>query len=253
MHSLYQFHFLTTVSEQLCLLLDQLKVTPLNDRAISDLIAFQVSEHAPQGVYLIYLDGNPFYLGKAGDVGQRLNEHLNKLEGRQKIDLTSAGYKALLLDKSMSTAANEDVLIAIFGKKHSGMWNNKGFGPKDPGQERDTTKPSAFDRGHPIRADYPVAKIHDRETVESLFTKLKDQLPYVFRYKLADEVESRTVDLTGVPRKADALLERAVNVLDPGWQGAILSYGMVVYKTDKTYKYATTVFKPAKVTKPTRR
>ena len=246
MHSLYQFHFLKTVSEQLCGLLDQLKVTPLNGGTISDLISFQTSEHAPQGVYLIYLGGSPFYLGKAGDVAQRLTEHLNKLEGRQKIDLTSAGYKALLLDKSMSTAANEDALIAIFGEKHTGMWNNKGFGPKDPGQERDTTKPSAFDLAHPIRADYPLADIQDQETVESLFTKMKAQLPYVFRYKLGDEVEDRKIDLTGVQRQADRLLEHAARVLDPGWQAAILSYGMVVYKTDKAYKYATRVFGPHK-------
>ena len=140
------------------------------------------------------------------------------------------GYKALVLDKSMSTAANEDVLIAVFGAKHSGMWNNKGFGPKDPGQERDTTKPSAFDQQHPIRADYPVEDIQDLETVESLFIKMKTQLPFVFRYKLQDEVETRTVNLTGVARQADRLLESAVKILDPGWQAAVLSYGMVVYK-----------------------
>jgi len=109
------------------------------------------------------------------------------------------------------------------------MWNNKGFGPKDPGQERDTTKPSAFDQQHPIRADYPLEDIQDSETVESLFIKMKAQLPFVFRYKLQDEVETRTVHLTGIARQADRLLAIAVKVLDPGWQAAVLSYGMVVH------------------------
>ena len=63
-------------------------------------------------------------------MAQRLRGHLNKLKGSQKINLSAVGYKALVLDKSMSTAANEDVLTAVFGAKHSGMWNNKGFGPK---------------------------------------------------------------------------------------------------------------------------
>ena len=245
MHSVYQFHFLNTVSSQLCVLLDQLPVTRLDATTLANLSAFQIAEHSPQGVYLIHLAKVPFYLGKADDVALRLKGHLNKLKGRQKINLSKVGYKALLLDKSMSTAANEDVLIAIFGNKHSGMWNNKGFGPKDPGQERDTTKPSAFDQQHPIRADYPLEDIQDSETVESLFIKMKAQLPFVFRYKLQDEVETRTVHLTGIARQADRLLASAVKVLDPGWQAAVLSYGMVVYKDNKVYKYAAQVFKSA--------
>ena len=74
---------------------------------------------------------------------------------------------------------------------------------------------------------------------------MKAQLPFVFRYKLQDEVETRTVNLTGVARQADRLLASAVKVLDPGWQAAVLSYGMVVYKDNKVYKYAAQVFKSA--------
>lgn len=53
------------------------------------------------------------------------------------------------------------------------------------------------------------------------------------------------MNLTGVARQADRLLESAVKILDPGWQAAVLSYGMVVYKDNKVYKYAAQVFKAA--------
>ena len=64
MHSVYQFHFLNTVSSQLCVLLDQLPVTRLDATTLANLSAFQIAEHSPQGVYLIHLAKVPFYLGK---------------------------------------------------------------------------------------------------------------------------------------------------------------------------------------------
>ncbi len=243
MHTVYNFHFLETISQQLHAALAALPVTDLTPATLANLVAAQNQQHAAQGVYFLHLDGQPFYLGKADNVAARLAEHLEKLRGRQGIDPTLAGYKAILLDRSMSTAANEKILIQMFGPSHAGMWNGKGFGPKDPGQERDTTKPSKFDKQHPIRSDYPLTNIPDAITVAALFEALKAQLPYLFRYDLGTSTQGAVVlNLAGVPRTALGLLQAAMAGLEPGWRGAVLSYGMVVYKTDKTYRFASQVF-----------
>ncbi|GAB3097205.1 hypothetical protein GCM10027159_16960 [Lysobacter terrae] len=159
------------------------------------------------------------------------------------MDLQDVGYKALLLDKSMSTAANENVLIDLFQQANPHMWNGKGFGPKDPGKERDTTRPSAFDQAYPIREDFPVATVQDHETVGSLLTKMKAELPFVFRYGLRsrDAACSTPLDLTGVGRSAQELLQVAVTALGPGWKGVVLAFGMVLYKTTKDYPYGRTL------------
>ena len=120
MHATYSFHFLNTVSKQLIAELDALTVSTLDAAALTKLAADQVSANAHQGVYLLHVNGRPVYLGKAEDVHDRLRQHLRKLSGRRNVDLTQVGYKALLLDKSMSTAANETVLIALFRRDYQG-------------------------------------------------------------------------------------------------------------------------------------
>lgn len=244
-HTLYTFNFLETISHQLHEALDALPVTTLDDAHLQNLYQVQARENAAQGVYFLHLDGSPFYLGKADNVAERLGNHLEKLRGREGIDASQAGYKAILLDKSMSTAANEKILIKLFTGTHKGMWNGKGFGPKDPGQERDTTKPSKFDKQHPINVRYPIPshQIEPVMTIGALFATLKSTLPYLFRSELDEENAQREVNLSGLDMTARTLLMSAVAAMTPGWQGAILHYGMVVYKTDKNYKYAMEVFK----------
>jgi len=227
MHATYTFDFLATVSAQLVENLDSLPVSPLAS-SLDALEEFQQTSGFIQGVYLLHEGAQPVYLGKADNVHERLKQHLRKLSGRRNIVLPDIGYKALLLDSSMSTAANEAVLIHLYEANHEAMWNRRGFGPKDPGKERDTTTPSAFDRDHPIITDFAVDTVEDRETIETLFGKMKVGLPYVFRHQIG--AAGRTViDMTGVPRNAEALLRAAMRGLPRGWHGAILSYGMVVY------------------------
>lgn len=247
MHANYSFHFLETVSKQLVDELEALTVSFLDAAALARLAADQAASNAHQGVYLLRLAGQPVYLGKADDVHDRLRQHLRKLSGRQNIDLAQVGYKALLLDKSMSTAANETVLIGLFRRHHEGMWNGTGFGPKDPGKNRDTTAPGPFDRDHPIKADYPLTTVTDVETVTSLFRKMKNELPYVFRYELTANSGNINLDLDQVPRSAEMLLRAAMQALEPGWQAAILSYGMVVYPAQKNYgPQVTTMLSPGR-------
>lgn len=242
MHALYSFHFLNTVSQQLVAELDQLPISVLDAAHLLELESFQGEQGAAQGVYVLHYDGQPAYLGKANNVKSRLEEHLQKLSGRQNIDLAKVGYKALFLDQSMSTAANESVLIGIFRQKHSGMWNLRGFGPKDPGRNRDTTIPNYFDSTYPIRADYPIHITEPEMTLAALLSEIKTQVPYVFRFDLEGNGGLR-IDLRDVIARAgnnvpaEQLLQLAVSALGAGWKAAILSFGMVLYRTQRSYPH----------------
>lgn len=239
MHALYTFDFLSTVSKQLKDMLEALAESALNTETLLNLQHYQQACGTHQGVYVIHHNGVPVYVGKANNVSDRLSQHLTKLSGRRGIAPESIGYKALLLDKSMGTAANEDILITMFKAEHAEMWNGAGFGPKDPGKERDTTKPGKFDRNHPIIDDFPVELPEGIGTVTlgTLLSTMKAQLPYVFRYDVPDEALTMDVALSPDSRAARHLLQAAVSALGEGWKGAIISYGMVLYKTTKHYPH----------------
>lgn len=236
MHSFYNFDFLGTISRELQDELEKLSVSILNAQTIEALITFQTQSNAKQGVYLLHYDAEPVYVGKADNIANRLKKHLRKLTGRQAIDAGKIGYKALLLDKSMSTAANEDLLIKLFRERHPGMWNSQGFGTNDPGQQRDTTRPGPFDTRHPIKADYPVPNIADNETVQTLLAKMQRALPYVCRFDLEGHGDV-PVPLQGIEQTARSLMRVVVKTLGPGWKAGILSYGMVLYRNEKNYPF----------------
>ena len=232
----YNFHFLDTVSEQLLRGLDQLELAVLDDVCISELHHYQIAQGTSKGIYVLYYQESPKYLGKADNVKVRLEQHFKKLVGSQNIDVSMISFKSLLLDQSMSTAANEDTLISLYSRNHPRLWNGRGFGPKDQGRNRDTTEPGEFDRQFPIRRDFLVDIIQDSLTLGQLFKAMKGRLPYVFRYQqLPAAISSTELDLAGVPRQAEALLRNAMISFPEGWHAAILSYGMVVYEGTKVY------------------
>lgn len=246
MHATYSFHFLDTVSEQLILTLNALPITVLNEAALTKLQDFQNQESAKQGIYLLHYDENPVYLGKATDVRARLSKHLNKLTGRKNLFMSRAGYKALLLDKSLGTAANETLLISIFKQSHSSMWNGQGFGPNDPGKYRDKTQPGTFDSAYPINENWPIDFSEEKTSIGFLLKNMKSQLPYVLRYEIAGR-EADQVDLTGVPRKARDMLQTIVTKLGAGWKGVILSYGMIIYRTQDSFPFGVEILPEAQI------
>lgn len=240
MHDLYVFDFLWTVSQQLKDTLERLPSSTLDDAAISRLGEFQAESRSSQGVYMLIYNGSPRYIGKANNVKDRLAQHLTKLRGRKNIDLNALSYKALVLDKSMSTAANEAILISMFKEQYTDMWNGAGFGPKDPGKERDTTKPGRFDQLHPIIDDYRIklnVGLDGAVELGHLLNSMKAQLPYVFRFEVPDEALKSQIHIGPVEHIARDLLQAVVNHLGEGWRGAIISYGMVLYQTNKHYPH----------------
>ncbi len=236
MHALYSFDFLTTISKQLRENLDALQITVLDSNSLAALTEFQNLHKKKKGVYVVHYQGSPKYVGKADNLANRLGQHYRKLGGRRNIDPPAIGYKCLILDNSMSTAANEDLLIAQYQSEVDEMWNGQGFGPNDPGKHRDTGTPSFFDREFPIRLDIELQDIPDRLSLGALSRAMKSELPYLFRYSLENRADEMA-ELSNVPRTPDQLLQALVNHLGEGWRGAILSYGLVLYHNRKNYPH----------------
>jgi hypothetical protein len=52
----------------------------------------------------------------------------------------------------------------------------------------------------------------------------------------AEELKQE-LTLAGVNMDARSLFQAGVDVLGDGWKGAVLSYGMVLYKNNKEYEF----------------
>lgn len=237
MFAYFRFNLPQAVTEQLIERLEQLTPSVLTDNALTQLSGFQTRNETVKGVYVIYQGGVAVYAGKADGVAERLSEHLWKLRGRHGIDLATVGFKALLLDDAWSTSANEDLLIARFKDRGECQWNGTGFGPKDPGKERDTTKPSWFNNTYPVRDDWPVENIPDQAAVGTVLRALKDQLPFLLRYERLGEGAATPVELTGVPRNARAVLVKCAQTLGANWQLTLLKFGFILYPELKEFRF----------------
>jgi hypothetical protein len=190
-------------------------------------------------VYVIYQGVAAAYAGKADALAERLGEHYWKLCGRQGIDLATVGFKALLLDDNWSTSANEGLLIDHFKAKNECRWNGSGFGPKDPGKNRDGGEPNWFDKTFPVRDDYPVGNIVDTMTVSAVLAQIKEQVPYLFRYDVPTHAAETTLSLRGVPRTARELAIAVTTTLGAGWQLMLFKNGFTLYRANKTYPNGT--------------
>jgi hypothetical protein len=237
MFDYFRFSLPRAVTEQLVERLEQLASSPLTDAALADLARFQSENATAQGVYVIYQSGAAAYAGKADGLTERLAEHLWKLRGRQGIDLATIGFKALLLDENWSTSANEGLLIEHFKTKNECRWNGNGFGPKDPGKNRDGGEPNWFDNTFPVRDDYPVENIADAMTVGSVLAQIKEQVPYLFRYEVPTQAAETSLQLRGVPRTARSLALAVVRTLGNGWQLMLFKNGFTLYRSNKTYAH----------------
>jgi len=99
---------------------------------------------AKSGIYALYHQDKLVYVGKASKettksgrtLRQRLNEHVNKIKGRQNITLDEMGARFVTFETEWWVFAAEYVLIAYFDPP----WNNSGFGSKVPGKGRPGTE-----------------------------------------------------------------------------------------------------------------
>lgn len=219
----------------------------LTREALAELKTFQTKDRRFQGVYVVHYDGRPAYVGKAKNIEKRLSDHLFKLSGRNKIDFSRVRFQALYLDESMSTAANESLLIAQFKARHPDMWNGAGFGTKDPGKERDTTKTSPFDLAYPINAEYLVECPAGADTgikLATLLSSVKKKLPYRLRYGKIGKDADRSIRMSSQKLPAQELLQEVVQFLGGTWHAAVMKHGMVLYNVAKDYPATTVILRP---------
>lgn len=243
----FEIDIISALSSQLVVAFENLDIGPLSRELLNSL-------EPGQGVYQLFHKGSLVYVGQARSLKKRLGEHLEKISGRRNIDVADMGFKCLYVHPNWTALAPEDALIKYHRKLGKGTcpWNGNGFGPHDPGRERETTnKPTeGFDAQYPIRADLPCTWIKPGGyTAFALLKSLKTGLPYLLRFGGAAPKSSKPhVDLLATKIKVQSegmsardLLKLVATKL-PGWQATLFPGHMVLYKEDRTYQHGKTIW-----------
>ncbi len=237
MFDLFKFRLPIAVTNQLIEKLERLEATPLTRADLIRLADFQREHEMHAGVYVLYLDGLAVYAGKADGLLDRLHQHLERIRGRVTLADKEIRYKALLLDENWSTSANEDLLIRHFKERGECEWNRSGFGPKDPGKNRDGYQPNKFDTLYPINTEWPIAGVTDTTTIGEVLRLMKEQLPYTLRYSLPEADLDKQLKLKRVARTAMGLASAIARHLGKEYQFMLFKSHMVLYKSKQEYAH----------------
>ncbi|WP_375742938.1 GIY-YIG nuclease family protein [Corallococcus interemptor] len=242
----FEIDIVRALADQLVGKFEKLAIAPLTEQRIKAL-------EPHQGVYQLFLDGVLVYIGKADLLSKRLAEHLTKIQGRQNISANQVGFRCLYIHRNWTALAPEKSLISHYKKSNHRIseWNGNGFGPHDPGRQREETNkaPDGFDARYPIKDTWPCTWIESGSwSVLELLLSLKKGLPYLLRYQVDPPKASYTKghpDFAGVtvnvPRNAMAardLLALIARQL-PGWQATSFPSHMILYKESRRYKFGT--------------
>lgn len=224
---------------ELTTVLESLAPAPLTAEAAAAL-----PKH--QGVYQLLLMGDDgpevIYIGKtdaASGLRERLQKHHKKIQHRHGLDPERVLFRAVRV--FVFTAVDlEALLIGAEKKRAKALWNGSGFGSKDPGKERDTTKykPKHFDTLYPIDIDRSLDRgFPTSGTAAALIKTLKAALPYVCRVQSGEnrkahgDLLATSVDLKG-PLTARTVLTQIIDCLPPGWHATKLPSHVIMYKED---------------------
>lgn len=215
------------LGDQLAEALRTLTPTPLSAGALA-----KVARRS--GVYQLFLDGELVYVGKAeASIPNRLGQHLRKISGRRHIDLSRMSFTCLYVSEDFSAVAPEKLLIKRIRAERLMPWNTNGFGNKDPGRNRDNTvlKSNHFDVQYPIDLDLEIIRSHSGPmVVGDLLQRLKEELPYNFRYKSPpNAVQSREVKVPFAKASASACFQALSAELPDSWQISALMGYVIMY------------------------
>jgi hypothetical protein len=204
-----------------------------------------------QGVYQLLLDDRVVYIGKTdaeAGLHKRLSRHCKKILHRQNLDPGRVSFKAVRI--FVFTAIDlETALIRHYGGVAGLDWNGSGFGSNDPGRRRDKTivDPRNYDAQYPLDIDREIAySIDEGETADVAAARLKEALPYTFRYQSAkaggrvahDDFRNTELSSAQGPMTARQAVVHIVNALPSGWQATGLSGYVVLYKENEEYPAA---------------
>ena len=245
----FEIDIISALSSQLVNGFEKLEVGALTVELLKSL-------EPGQGVYQLFHNGALVYVGQARSLKKRLGEHHEKISGRRNIDVGDMGFKCLYVHPNWTALAPEDALIKYHRKLGKGTcpWNGNGFGPHDPGRERETTnKPTeGFDALYPIRDDWPCSWIKAGEhTAYELLKSLKGGLPYLLRFETAapkspkphpDHLAAKVKVLSNGMAAKD-LLKLVAKKL-PDWQATIFPGHMILYKENRRYNHGKKIWPP---------
>jgi hypothetical protein len=207
-----------------------------------------------QGVYKLFHGGALVYVGKADQLKRRLGEHRFKISGRHNIDLAKIGFKCLFIHRNWTALAPEDSLIRHYRAAGEGdcAWNGNGFGPHDPGRDRESTdkRPDGFDSQYPIRTDWICGGVEPGvHNAFALLKQIKSELPYLLRFQTAGkksvkphpDYENLRVTVKQSRMTAEDLLRTIAQSL-PGWQATAFPSHLILYKEGRQYMHGRVIW-----------
>lgn len=241
----FEFDLATPFLAQLLAVFDSLGTSSLSTEQIAHL-------DAHQGVYGLYRNDAVVYVGKADNpVPERLTDHLVKIDGRRNISTDEMRFKVVYLAKTWVPLAPEKMMIAHFAKLGGCEWNGNGFGPHDPGRNREKTNkpPEGFDSQFPIREDWPCEGIEagPREA-NVLLQQIMRELPFCFRYQTdrpkawrqgSAEYNGKTLNVPTGKMRADQLIAEIARQLGSSWQATKFPSHIILYEENEEYDYGT--------------
>jgi hypothetical protein len=201
------------------------------------------------GVYGLVYGGPLVYVGKADNLASRLEDHAFKIGGRQGISPADVGFKCLSVNRNWASYAPENILLVHY-RDDLGQceWNGIGFGPHDPGRNREETNkpPDGFDQRYPIRYDLPCPWVTAGEyPVLELLLTMKKELPFLLRFQADNSKQwkrghqgyvGRTVVIPADAMPAHEIMRLIAEALR-GWQATRFPSHMILYEEDREYTH----------------
>lgn len=230
----FEFDLPDALLKNLVAILDGIEETPLTEASVAEI-------PDEQGVYQLFLDEKPVYVGKTdADAGlfKRLGRHSRKIQQRKNLDPARVSFKAVRIFVFTAVDLETD-LIKHYGGVGGLDWNGSGFGSNDPGRERDTTnnKPENFDYQYPIDIDCPLGvALPDSGTAAEILNQLRALVPYTIRAqrksprKYHDDLENTKVTGVAVLATARDIVAHLTTQLPAGWQTTKLLGYIIMYK-----------------------
>jgi hypothetical protein len=205
------------------------------------------------GVYELYLRGARVYVGKADrSLPDRLENHYWKIRGRMNIDVSDVTFVCAYVLEDLAATAPEELLIKKYAAT-AGLWNTNGFGNKDPGRQRDTSrvKSNHFDAQYPINLEWPCAIPVGTYTAGNLLEALKLCLPYNLRFQRPESTRgehhedliSSTVHVKQPVLAASTLFRLLCSALPAGWQLTTLPGYAILYQEVRNYADAVEIWR----------
>lgn len=232
------------LAEQLLVALTKLTPVPLSEQNIAAV-------EKRGGIYQLFLDGRSVYVGKSKNaLNSRIGNHYRKLSGRTEGLQSRIKFRALYVNEDLDALAPEKMLIRTLKGSGEALWNQNGFGNKDPGRQRDTSlvKSGHFDRQYPINLNLTIMPSAKSGSVSNLFeamSAIKASLPYNLRFPSVKDRSHTALKKISIP--SDFVLHKEMRVhewldwiaerLPAGWMITAFPGYVITYRESSPDRY----------------